>query len=259
MIELDKFTAGSVLALIFLGLFIYLRKDVGEYERLKAQTESAIRQKIFLKWTLQSFFMFSVFAVTCLVIFGRVENLFDFPTEFTPLRRALINFIQDGDDYRLPIGYVLAGSLVMSSALGGIIASRFASKKDDQSDIADHHATVGDFAALIPRNAAERKLATLISLNAGIGEEIFFRLTLPLFLFFVLDNAVVAFLIASIVFGVMHIYQGWVGVLATGFLGLVFTFLYIWTGTLLLPIIVHVLIDMNGLVLRSYLMNRAKN
>jgi membrane protease YdiL (CAAX protease family) len=104
--------------------------------------------------------------------------------------------------------------------------------------------------ALLPRNGAETLWTALMAVNAGVSEEVFFRLLLPLLLVLVFGSAVLAFAVAGIVFGLAHVYQGWVGVLATFVLGLVLAGLYLATGSLLAPIAVHVVIDLVGLVIR---------
>ena len=49
-------------------------------------------------------------------------------------------------------------------------------------------------------------------------------------------------------FGLAHWYQGRLGVLATGAVGAVLTQLYLTTGSLLLPMVLHVLIDLRLLL-----------
>ena len=51
----------------------------------------------------------------------------------------------------------------------------------------------------------------------------------------------------------MHRYQGWVGVIATTALGAVMTGLYLMTGSLWVVMLVHVLVDLNGLVVTPVL------
>jgi uncharacterized protein len=60
---------------------------------------------------------------------------------------------------------------------------------------------------------------------------------------------VLAIVIASVLFGVGHIYQKIAGVLGTGAMGLIFGFLYFFTGSLFLPMIVHALFDMRLLLI----------
>ena len=49
--------------------------------------------------------------------------------------------------------------------------------------------------------------------------------------------------LSSILFGFAHIYQGWKGAVGTAVAGVVLAYLYVVTGSLILPIIVHILLD----------------
>jgi membrane protease YdiL (CAAX protease family) len=115
---------------------------------------------------------------------------------------------------------------------------------------------VGDVQALLPRNGAERFWAAFISLNAGLSEELFFRLALPLVLILVFGNAWLAFAIAIVVFGLMHFYQGFAGVIATTVVGAVMSGVYLATGNIWIVVILHAAIDLNGLLLMPYLARR---
>lgn len=104
--------------------------------------------------------------------------------------------------------------------------------------------------ALLPRSRTERRLFTVVGLTAGICEEWLYRgfflavvaaltgglPTLPLVL------------VAGAAFGLAHAYQGWQGVLTTGVLGGVLAALYLGTGSLLLPMVLHALIDLRFLL-----------
>ncbi|ADG89970.1 CPBP family intramembrane glutamic endopeptidase [Thermobispora bispora] len=104
--------------------------------------------------------------------------------------------------------------------------------------------------ALLPRTAKERRQAIALSITAGVCEELIFRgvliglgahvLGLPL-------PVAAGLSLAVFVFG--HLYQGWKSMLVVALLGLVLTFAYLRTGGLLLPIAMHILIDVRGLVL----------
>jgi uncharacterized protein len=100
-------------------------------------------------------------------------------------------------------------------------------------------------AFLLPKTKQERFLFLGVSLTAGICEEIIFRgafvyylNALPLEL-----SVLVVGVISSIVFGLVHLYQGWKGVLGTAILGFGLYFLFARTGNLLVPILIHFLID----------------
>jgi uncharacterized protein len=109
---------------------------------------------------------------------------------------------------------------------------------------------------ILPLTGEERWWWVAICATAGIGEEILYRGFLvryfrhePLQL-----NLISAVVLACAVFGIGHMYQGVKGIAVTAFLGLVFSALFVVSGNLLLPMILHFLID-----LRILLMLPAKN
>jgi membrane protease YdiL (CAAX protease family) len=55
--------------------------------------------------------------------------------------------------------------------------------------------------------------------------------------------------VSSAIFGFCHIYQGWVGIVGTGVLGAVLMWMYLSTESLLLPIVIHALIDLRILAI----------
>jgi uncharacterized protein len=104
--------------------------------------------------------------------------------------------------------------------------------------------------ALLPRTAGERRLFTLVGLTAGVCEEWLYRA------FFL---AVVAALaggppgwvlvtVAAVAFGLAHAYQGIGGIVLTGVLGGVLAALYLSTGSLLLPVLLHAVVDLRFLL-----------
>ncbi len=103
------------------------------------------------------------------------------------------------------------------------------------------------------RGPSEWPGAVALSLAAGIGEELFFRLTLPLLVAIVTGSGLVGFAVGLVAFGASHRHQGWAGVLATGIVGVFLAFLYLASGQLWLAMLVHVVIDLNALVLRPML------
>jgi membrane protease YdiL (CAAX protease family) len=107
-----------------------------------------------------------------------------------------------------------------------------------------------DFSALIPSNTHERLLWVAVAISAGVCEEIVFRgwLLSTLHGGLHLDGtALIA--IAAALFGLAHSYQGPAGVVLTGLVGVVFCGLYVATGSLLVPIVLHSLIDLRFAVL----------
>jgi membrane protease YdiL (CAAX protease family) len=103
---------------------------------------------------------------------------------------------------------------------------------------------------LHPRTARERWLATAISVSAGITEEVTFRgLFVAAGVGLLHVPAWAAALLSAVVFGVGHRYQGIRGMIGTGVLGVVFAALYLLSGNLLIPIVLHVAIDVLALVI----------
>lgn len=99
---------------------------------------------------------------------------------------------------------------------------------------------------MLPRIPKERALWVLLSLTAGICEEILYRGFLPAYLNHIFPDVpfFLAIVIAAALFGIGHLYQKLSGVLGTGLVGLVFGLLYLFTGSLLLSMIVHALFDL---------------
>ncbi|GAA1581283.1 hypothetical protein GCM10009678_75050 [Actinomadura kijaniata] len=103
---------------------------------------------------------------------------------------------------------------------------------------------------LLPRDARERRLGLAMSVTAGICEEFVYRGVLIALFVGVLGVPVqVAAGIALALFAVAHAYQGWRNMLLTLLPGYALTAMYLSTGSLLLPVLVHILIDVRGLVL----------
>jgi hypothetical protein len=89
-----------------------------------------------------------------------------------------------------------------------------------------------------------------VAISAGICEEIVFRgwLLSTLHSALRLDGTALV-LVAAALFGLAHSYQGITGMILTAFAGAVFCALYVATGSLLVPIALHILIDLRFAVL----------
>ncbi|MGH2718433.1 MAG: CPBP family intramembrane glutamic endopeptidase [Actinomycetota bacterium] len=108
----------------------------------------------------------------------------------------------------------------------------------------------GRFAALVPDTASERRMALAVTFTAGISEELLCRGLLIATLVGVFGLPVlVAAILAVLLFGMAHLYQGATGVLGTAIVGAIFTALYLASGSLLLPILVHIALDARSLLL----------
>ena len=104
---------------------------------------------------------------------------------------------------------------------------------------------------ILPKTAEERRWFVLVAITAGVCEEILYRgflinyfRDLPISI-----GMIGALILSSCVFGFAHLYQGVVGIVQTAILGAVFGFIFIVTGSLVLPMILHALIDLRILLI----------
>jgi len=104
---------------------------------------------------------------------------------------------------------------------------------------------------ILPKTAEERRWFVLVAITAGVCEEILYRgflihyfRELPVSI-----GLIGALILSSCVFGFAHLYQGVVGIVQTTILGAIFGLIFIVTGSLLLPMVLHALIDLRILLI----------
>jgi uncharacterized protein len=101
-----------------------------------------------------------------------------------------------------------------------------------------------DFTALIPVTMHERLLYAAAAVSAGICEEIVFRGWLLATLHSPIGLTGTALILtAAAIFGAGHAYQKVTGTILAAMAGLLFCALYVLSGSLLLPILLHILVD----------------
>jgi membrane protease YdiL (CAAX protease family) len=104
-------------------------------------------------------------------------------------------------------------------------------------------------AQLLPKTPREKLLFFFLSLSAGAGEELAYRGFLIPALASSLGSVWAGALVSSVFFGLLHAYQGWLGIVRTAFLGFVLAASFILSGTLWPAILAHAILDvMVGLV-----------
>lgn len=141
---------------------------------------------------------------------------------------------------------VMAGAAFGGLALGGLFAA-------GASWWRGRLVTLGDLSDVLPRTPRERRWCLLVAINAGVSEELFFRLALPLLLVLVGLPAWAAAALALGAFAMAHRYQGITGVAGTLVFGAVAFALYLASGRLWLAILLHAAVDLNGLVVQPWL------
>jgi membrane protease YdiL (CAAX protease family) len=231
-----------VAVLALLGWFV--RNDRAEYEAFKAFTRTEDRQRAFRRWVAKSFLLFWGDSLVVVVLIGRAGTLLRLSPEFAPLLPHLPGGLNAGV-VPFVIGGVIGGGII--GAVAGTLLKRNRSAKPK---------VLGDIEPLLPRNADERKWTALLGANAAVGEELFFRLMLPLLIALVAGSAIIAFVAAGLIFGAVHFYQGWVGILATTLAGFFFAALYLVSGMLWIAILLHAVMNLNSLWLRPLLAER---
>lgn len=238
-----------LLPLLLSILFWRTRQDKQEYERFKNLSSSLERQKAYRKWTLESFLLFGGSSLIGLLILGKFKLLNTLLPAFAKVipAQSLPSSRDSGSSFMLGI----LTSVLISGVIVGVFLRIRAQKKKPQSSL-----VIGDVEALLPRNNKERLWASLLALNAGFSEELFFRLFLPLLIYLVFNNALFALVVATLIFGLVHYYQGWAGVVITMLLGTVLMVIYLATSSIWVVIIIHALIDLNNLILQPWLQKR---
>jgi membrane protease YdiL (CAAX protease family) len=102
-----------------------------------------------------------------------------------------------------------------------------------------------------PLTGEERTWWIFVSLTASICEEILYRGLLIHYFFAAPFQAplAVALIVSSVIFGAAHLYQGVAGLISTAILGLIFSAIFLTTGTLVTPLILHRSIDLRVLLI----------
>ncbi len=243
--------AGLALVGVLSGLIWLSWRDSRDYAAFKRVENSADRVRFYRRWTVVPLVLFGFGGVALLVALGRVDALWSFPAEFA---RAIAPFdapsTSESSSLETMLG--MATGMALGLAITAIVWRKHLKKL--------RQPVVGDIEALLPRNRKEAMACVPLALNAGISEEMFYRVALPLLALEATGSMGAALAISVTAFGLAHWYQGWKGVLATGAVGALMFWLYLSSGSLLKPIILHIVIDMIGLVVRplisQYLANR---
>jgi len=102
---------------------------------------------------------------------------------------------------------------------------------------------MGALSNLAPQTRAENRLFGMVSITAGVCEEILYR-GLLLATLVSLVGTWPAVAISSLIFGLGHAYQGISGIAKTGLAGLVLALLTVFSGSLFIAIVLHAVVDL---------------
>jgi hypothetical protein len=142
-----------------------------------------------------------------------------------------------------PSGWPFAAMLLAAAAYFPFATRQSASLRRRPEAIARLRGRLDSLENLLPHTPREHTVFRYVAATAGICEEILFRgFLLSLIAHF--TGLVIAVPVAALLFGLGHAYQGPVGILRTGAVGLVLTLVVLGAGSLLPGIILHIGIDL---------------
>lgn len=134
------------------------------------------------------------------------------------------------------------GAILVLAAIAFLIYQVRQVTVADQPELKKLHRSLQSVSLMLPRNGNELGRFYVVSVTAGIVEEILWRG----FMFWYLSQFMplwVAAIVSAVGFGVAHAYQGWKQVPPVILIGAALGGLYILTGSLWLPMILHAAID----------------
>ena len=200
-----------------------------------------LAERRFARLAVRSATMFGGVSILSLAAMGRLADVVDLPREFAIPATTALDWLP-GLTEPVGIALILLGLLIGGGV--GTLVSRWRGRIF----------AFGDVTAVLPQARRELGWAALLAVDAGVSEELFFRLLLPLLIAQVTGSAWIGFAGATALFGFAHRYQGLAGVLATTFVGVLMTGIYLASGNLWMAMLLHMAINLNGLVLRPLAM-----
>ena len=127
-------------------------------------------------------------------------------------------------------------------------ARTVAASPDAQASLRKQLESQPNVRMILPVTVREARVFGGVAITAGICEEVLYRGYLLWYLQSLgLGRGAVA--VAIVAFGLAHVFQGIRGMVGTGVMGAVFMGLYLLTGSLVAPIVLHATVDLaNGLM-----------
>ena len=154
----------------------------------------------------------------------------------------------------MSLGLIAPRSWWMSVCLGGGFISYFVyvaiRQRRKGQELRDRVRARGG-ALMLPDTMGELRWFAIMCIASGIAEESVYRgfLFFYISLYFPHIKTPELVLLTSLVFGIGHAYQGWGGIASTTVSGLIFGTLYVMSGSLLLPAVVHSAGNLQGVLI----------
>ncbi len=144
--------------------------------------------------------------------------------------------------FRLPDPGPLVIGLAASALFLAVLLTPLKNLSKSDISVEDFEQQLGKIAVLLPRSRKEGSWFFRLSVNAGVTEEIIFRGYLIWYLQHFLPLLWSA-VIAAVLFGLGHLYQGVRQLPGLLLVSGVAVTLYVYTESLLVPVILHILLD----------------
>lgn len=230
------------------------RRSFAQFRVQEAAQGEAARLRFYRSWTLQG--CVSALLAVLLVLALPGVGLGDIGFRL-PALSGLDRFgITGGSTSASTLAGMLTGALLVT--VGFVVVHHVkarrahAAEPDAPAPAAPPRGQMAAIMPMLPRSRAGRRGWATLSLSAGVTEEITYRGLLLLTLAVALPGSTPRWVLvtaAAVLFGLAHWYQGWTGIITTGLVGAVMAGLYLSTGSLLVPMVLHTLVDLRALLL----------
>lgn len=198
------------------------------------------KQRRYRRWLRRAPLAMLLPTLVGLGVLGRLDALWTMPAEFAPVR-ALLPAIAARE--------VVIGSL--AGVAGGLLATAWEARRGRRPR--------GALDRLIPQTSGERKLAPFVAVVAGVVEEPFHRLLLPLLTALATGSALAGFALSTVLFALGHRYQGALRMLSAGLFGAVLGAFYLLSGRLWLVVLLHALVNLGPMLVWPALARRVSS
>jgi membrane protease YdiL (CAAX protease family) len=141
--------------------------------------------------------------------------------------------------------------LIIGAAIGLFGQQAFSVLKspDAQAKVRSHVESQPGLRTVLPATPREVRVFAAVAITAGVCEEVLYRGYLLWYLRSLVPG-VVAIAGAILAFGLAHAYQGMRGIFTTGIAGAIAMAVYLLTGSLFAPMVIHAALDLvNGFTL----------
>ena len=230
--------AGLSLAFALAAYALFLKGRLAERFGFAGRSRSAL----YWFWVAKGAALFVVPSLIILALLGALPTLAAMPMAFAQAASSM--GLSPGAAGRDPVFLAtVVGGLVGGALLGAAIARwRMARRRRPWM--------LGNLTSVLPARRSDLPAACAVAIGAGVSEELFFRLTLPLLFALLTGSALIGFALSALLFAAAHRYQGVTGMAASTALAAIFTGFYWMTGSLWMTMALHALVDLNGLVVR---------